>query len=402
MNNFIKVHFVLRRPKNRSDVGILYLRISGQFLKIENSLRVELHFAQWDNKAQRVRGNGIQARQINSMLEDIRMQVEQHRRFLIENEIPLTNDTLRKALKGELVIGKSIMDAITYHNNRAISLIGDKYSKASVEKYKRVATYFREFLLLNYNVEDLPLKGLKPQMVREFDDFLRTHKHHQHNTAVKFIRSFKTIINMARVNEWISHDPFLQYKEPIKTVEKPKLNRFELLAIQNKHISKERLARVRDVFVFACYTGMSFSDIASLIPSDIVVGIDGNHWIQKQRTKTGIKYSIPLLPIPKRIIAKYKEDPYCLQKGVLLPMLSNQKYNCYLKELGDICSVDINLTSHTARHTFATTVTLENGVSLESVSKMLGHSNTNMTQHYGKITERRIADEMAILKEKLP
>ena len=147
---------------------------------------------------------------------------------------------------------------------------------------------------------------------------------------------------------------------------------------------------------------MSFSDIASLIPSDIVVGIDGNHWIQKQRTKTGIKYSIPLLPIPKRIIAKYKEDPYCLQKGVLLPMLSNQKYNSYLKELGDICSVDINLTSHTARHTFATTVTLENGVSLESVSKILGHSNTNKTQHYGKITERRIADEMAILKEKLP
>lgn len=396
-----KISFFLRRSKPSHPEGILYTRITIQGLATEFSTGIELSALLWDNKRQHVKGSSKTARSINYQLEEIRFKIEEHRRFLSENNQPITAEILKSSLQGKYHSGRTILDAFEYHNQRAEKLLNEFYQPATLEKYKRVHSYWLEFALQYSYPRDLALSQLHFKHIREFDEFLRTEKHQAHNTAVKFIRSFKTIISMARDNDWMQHDPFKGYKESIKTTERPKLSAMELKLILDKELSIERIERVRDVFAFACFTGMSFSDMKALTPRDIAIGIDGDKWIQKPRTKSQVTFSIPLLPQAVAIIEKYKNDPYCQYLGVALPVLSNQKYNAYLKELADICGIDTPLTSHVARHTFATTVTLEKGVSLESVSRMLGHTNTKMTQHYAKVTDLRIAEEMKELKKKL-
>lgn len=169
----------------------------------------------------------------------------------------------------------------------------------------------------------------------------------------------------------------------------------------NKEIKFERLALVRDIFLFSCYTGLAYIDVKQLTSLNIKIGIDGFKWIFTNRQKTETKSNIPLLPMAEEIIAKYKDQPQCINQGKLLPILSNQKMNAYLKELADMCNINKELTFHIARHTFATTVTLTNGVPIESVSKMLGHRNLKTTQHYAKILDRKVSEDMMNLRDKL-
>ncbi len=170
--------------------------------------------------------------------------------------------------------------------------------------------------------------------------------------------------------------------------------------MQNKELKIERIALVRDVFLFSCYTGLSFIDAWNLTKDNIGIGIDGNKWIFTARQKTKIASHIPLLPIAEDIIKKYEKHPMCAISGKLLPVLSNQKMNAYLKEIADLCEISKELTFHIARHTFATTVTLSNGVPIESVSKMLGHKSIKTTQHYAKILDKKVSEDMALLKAK--
>ena len=175
----------------------------------------------------------------------------------------------------------------------------------------------------------------------------------------------------------------------------------ELEVMANKEIKFERLALVRDIFLFSCYTGLAYIDVKQLSSLNINIGIDGFKWIFTNRQKTDTKSNIPLLPMAEEIIAKYKDHPQCINQGKLLPILSNQKMNAYLKELADMCGIQKELTFHIARHTFATSVTLTNGVPIESVSKMLGHKNLRTTQHYAKILDKKVSEDMQILRLKL-
>ncbi len=161
----------------------------------------------------------------------------------------------------------------------------------------------------------------------------------------------------------------------------------------------ERLEHVRDVFVFCCFTGLAYADAKKLTHDDFVVGIDGELWINTKRTKTKTKSNIPVLPTAMMILEKYENSPL-LVNGKVLPVLTNQKMNAYLKEIADLSGIKKKLTTHLARHTFATTVTLSNGVSIESVSKMLGHKSVRTTQHYAKILNRKVSEDMQILRRK--
>ncbi|MDE3183956.1 MAG: tyrosine-type recombinase/integrase [Bacteroidota bacterium] len=222
-----------------------------------------------------------------------------------------------------------------------------------------------------------------------------------HNTTMKYIRNFRKIINECIKRGWLSQDPFVRFQMSLHEVKITPLSKIELKAISEKKFSIERLEQVKDIFLFCCYTGLAYADIQKLKRTDISLGVDGQRWIFTSRKKTETPSRIPLLPFAEIIMEKYKENIKCIYNNRLLPILSNQKMNGYLKEIADICGIKKRLTFHIARHTFATTITLNNGVPIETVSKMLGHKNLRTTQHYAKILDMKVSDDMMLLKEKL-
>ena len=218
---------------------------------------------------------------------------------------------------------------------------------------------------------------------------------------MKYVNNFKKIIRIALANQWMDRDPFYNYKVQFDTVEREFLNEEEVQKLIDKDLHLDRLKLVRDMFVFSCYTGLAYSDVKKLSSADITKGIDGGKWIRIKRTKTKSLSSIPLLPVAEEIIDRYKDHPEVKNGEYILPVLSNQKSNAFLKEIAIMCGITKPLTTHLARHTFATTITLTNGVPIESVSKMLGHKDLRTTQHYAKIVDRKISDDMKALREKL-
>lgn len=215
-----------------------------------------------------------------------------------------------------------------------------------------------------------------------------------------YIKKLKKIVRLCVANDWLAKDPFMSYKIKIRDTHRTYLLEEEIKTIIEKNLAIERLRVVRDIFIFSCYTGLAYSDVAKLTSSDISTGIDGEKWIFTTRTKTDTATRVPLLPPALAIIQKYANTPESLNNGKLLPVLSNQRMNSYLKELADICGINKELTFHCARHTFATTVTLTNGVPIETVSNMLGHRSLRTTQHYAKILDKKVSDDMQILREK--
>ncbi|WP_462251445.1 site-specific integrase [Ferruginibacter sp.] len=219
------------------------------------------------------------------------------------------------------------------------------------------------------------------------------------NSAVKYVKNFGKIIRICISNNWLDKDPFVNYKSKFKEVVRAFLSQDEIDAIAAKEFSIERLGQVRD-FLFSCYTGLAYIDVKQLTRNNISLGIDGEKWIFISRQKTDTQSNIPLLPMAESVLDKYKNHPQCINEKSLLPVLSNRKMNSYLKEITDVCGITKELAFRIARHTFATTVTLTNGVSIESVSKMLGHRSIKSTQHYANILDRKVSDDMKILREK--
>jgi site-specific recombinase XerD len=218
---------------------------------------------------------------------------------------------------------------------------------------------------------------------------------------MKHIERFKKMVTMAYRMEWIQKDPFGLYQLKFQKTEREFLSIEELSRIESKHIDNDRLNYVRDMFIFNCYTGLAYSDTIQLNPSNIIIGIDKEYWIKTFRQKTDTPVNVPLLPKAYSILERYRKNPVSVSNGAIFPGISNQKLNSYLKEISDICNIQKHLTFHMARHTFATTVTLTNGVPIETVSKMLGHTKITTTQIYAKVIERKVSDDMLRLRTKL-
>ncbi|MDX1470749.1 MAG: site-specific integrase, partial [Flavobacteriaceae bacterium] len=246
-----------------------------------------------------------------------------------------------------------------------------------------------------------PMNEINHQFITKFEYFLKTKRKCNHNSALKYVNNFKKIVRIALANQWMDRDPFYNYKVQFETVEREFLTQEEIDKLIEKDLHLDRLKLVRDMFVFSCYTGLAYSDVKKLSDADITTGIDGGKWIRIKRTKTKSLSSIPLLPVAEEILESYKDHPEVKNGKYVLPVLSNQKSNAFLKEIAGLCGIEKPLNTHLARHTFATTVTLTNGVPIESVSKMLGHQDLRTTQHYAKIVDRKISDDMKALREKL-
>ena len=254
-----------------------------------------------------------------------------------------------------------------------------------------------EFIRKEYKADDILLKDLNWDFIHKLELFYRVDKQCSHNTTTKYLQNLRSVVLIAIRKQLITTDPFSNYKLTIKEVEKGYLTDEELQKIVHADIKVPRLEHIRDMFLFSCYTGLAYSDLKSLTQTNIERTPDGTLWIKGLRKKTGIRFNIPILPIPLSILKKYEG----LNSKILFPIPSNQKTNAYLKELADLCGINKNITFHVARHTFATTVTLANDVPIETVSSMLGHTNIRMTQHYAKVVTSKVKRDMEKLRDLL-
>ena len=388
-----RVLFFLKKTKLlKNGEASVCMRITVNGTRVENNIRKSIDPALWSQAKETARGKSRRACDLNTYIEEARIKLYQIFCELEQQNRPVTAHLLQELFFGQEKPEevRTLLGTMQEHNDQCRALVGTDYALITVRRYESCRRYLAELIRQRYGKEDLPLTEVNGELVRAFAFYLKTEKGCQQNTVIRYMKCLKKITNLARANDWMAKDPFLGIRFHEKEVVREFLTMDELQTIYRKEFPLERLTLVRDVFIFAAFTGLAFIDVQQLAPEHIVRDNNGNLWIRKPRQKTKNMCNIPLLDIPQEILCKYADHPTCRKKGVLLPVPCNQKMNSYLKEIADICMIRKNLTTHCARHSYATSVCLANGVSLENVAKMLGHSNIKMTQHYARVLDSSI------------
>lgn len=392
-----RVLFFLKKTRLlKNGEASVCMRITVNGTRVENNIRKSIDPALWSQAKEMARGKSRRACDLNTYIEEARIRLYQIFCELEQQNRPVTAHLLQELFFGQEKPEevRTLLGTMQEHNDQCRALVGTDYALITVRRYESCRRYLAELVRQRYGKEDLPLAEVNGELVRAFAFYLKTEKGCQQNTVIRYMKCLKKITNLARANDWMAKDPFLGIRFHEKEVVREFLTMDELQTIYRKEFPLERLTLVRDVFIFAAFTGLAFIDVQQLAPEHIVRDNNGNLWIRKPRQKTKNMCNIPLLDIPQEILRKYADHPTCRKKGVLLPVPCNQKMNSYLKEIADICMIRKNLTTHLARHSYATSVCLANGVSLENVAKMLGHSNIKMTQHYARVLDSSILRDM--------
>ena len=394
--------FYQKKPKRYTHGPIpVYLRLTVDGIQKEIATKHSCLPDRWSSQSQRVKGTNEASRTVNSFLDSLERKVHEARRLLLEAQKPITAESLKNALTGQGGRPITLLEVFREHNTKMAALAGREYSPATVIRYITTMEHVRSFIKLKYDLSDIPIANLSYSFASDFEFYLKSERKCNHNTAIKYVGNMRKIVNFCMKSGWLQKDPFFGYKMAKKEVIREFLTQAELQTLTEKVFNVDRLSQVRDIFLFSCYTGLAFIDVFKLAPCHIALGIDNNPWIFTSRQKTSIPSRIPLLPPAQQILEKYKDNPKCINEGKVLPILSNQKMNAYLKEIADVCGIAKPLTFHIARHTFATTVTLSNGVPIETVSKMLGHKSIRITQLYAEIVDNKIGEDMFFLAEKM-
>lgn len=395
--------FHLKKSKfDRNNEIPIYLRLTVDGETCEISTKRKCSSLKWNVGAGRVNGWSENAKSVNGDLDLLQRMVYDKRKELIDRSLPVTAENIKTLIMGQEVKQHKYMllEIFKYHNDQIKALVGREYAAGTLERYETAYRLARLFITSKYAIPDIDITRLDYEFVTEFEFWLKSERNCSHNTAIKYISNFRKIVNRCIRNGWLLRDPFVGFKMTKREVERTALTQSELQSLASKEFSTERLAAVRDIFLFSCFSGLAYADVKKLKRSEITIGVDGEQWIVSKRQKTNTTAKIPLLPSALAIIERYKNHRQCEIDDSVLPVLSNQKMNAYLKEIADICGVTKTLTYHIARHTFATTVTLSNGVPIETVSKMLGHRNLKTTQHYARILDVKISEDMKLLRAK--
>ncbi len=393
--------YLKKKGINESREADIYLKITVDSEIAQLSTKRKCSKGSWNVSACRAAGKTDYAKSINSYLDTLQLKVFEAKRRLIEIDEEITAAKIK-----DLVMGKKIekqkfmlMEQFRIHNEQMKALVGKDFAPATLQRYETSYKHTFNFLRSKYNLDDIEITKLNYDFMIAYEFWLKTVRNCDHNSTIKYLSNFKKIINNCVKSGKLQCDPFLSFKMAKKEVEREVLNEIQLKKISEERFQAERLGLVRDIFLFCCYTGLAYADIQKLKQTEIIKGSDGDLWVIAKRQKTNVTSRVPLLKPALEIIERYKDHPQCIRKGIVLPVLSNQKLNSYLKEIADSCGIHFNLTFHIARHTFATTVTLSNGIPIETVSKMLGHRNLKTTQHYAKILDKKISDDMKRLKD---
>lgn len=398
MKSIFRVVFYLRSNyvnKEGKTSVMLRIYLNNERLSL-GSTGISVKSSQWDKEKERIKGRTTEALNTNLQLDNIASGLQSiFRRIEMSDVVSL--ERIKSEFLGKKEEINTLMQLFEKHNGDVAKQVGVSVGKATLQKYNVCKRHFSEFLEKQYKRSDLKLTELTYVVIREFDLYLRTEVGQNPNTATKTMKTFKTITLLGQKMGVLLHDPFMNHRFHIEPVNRGFLTDEEILCIAHKQINIPRLELIRDIFIFSCFTGLAYIDVSNLTP-DHIVTLGDKQWIMTQRQKTSVETNVLLLDIPKAIIAKYGGKTY--RNGKLFPMLTNQKTNSYLKEIADICGIKKNLTFHLARHTFAT-MSLSKGVPMESVSKMLGHTNIRTTQIYARITNKKIEHDMEELADKL-
>lgn len=392
----------MKKQKNYTGgTAPIYLRITVAGKRSETTTSRECEPGKWNPKAGRMTGTKEDTKSFNAYLDNLQAKVYDAHKALTESNTPATAENIRDRFLGRTEqSGHTLLKAIKDHNNKLAALVGKEYAAGTLARFEVLERHMSAFLEFRYKTKDINIKDIDHAFISEFEFYLRTEKKCATNTAVKYLKNMGKIIRICLSNKWLDRDPMFGYKLKSKKVERAFLTHEELQEITKKEFRTERLSQVRDIFLFCCYTGLAYADIHKLQHSHISKGIDGKQWVFTNRKKTGSRTAIPLFQSAIAILERYRDNPYCLNTGQVLPVNSNQKMNEYLKELATVCGITKPLSMHIARHTFATTVTLLNGVPIESVSKMLGHTNIRTTQIYAKVLDIKVSADMAAVSDK--
>jgi len=342
---------------------------------------------------------------LKNYLELYRLNVEKkfNQLFNIDSEVSLEMLKAELTGKSKIQTSKTTIIEVMHRHNKFFKRKVDagERSAASLQKYKRSGELLTAFMKKHYTIEDIPVSEISNSFVYNLEEYLKYESSFKgqvgikNNSVVKYMKMYKTACNYCIRMDLFVRNPFDAYDGKLSVKDAVFLTQHELKLIEEKPIFMDRLQKVRDIFLFCCYTGYAPVDALNLTQANLFEDNDGNLWIMANRTKTAIRENVPVLPPAMAVIKKYKNK----QMG-LLPQISNQKMNSYLKEIADICEINKNLTWYVSRHTFATTVTLGNGVRLEHVSAMMGHTNIKQTQHYAKVLDVNIMEDMEKLKLK--
>ena len=393
--NTLSVLFIIKKAKLlKNGEAPICMRITVNKRVVEVMIKRSIPVDLWNQKKECSKGKDRVATELNHYINTIRAKVLQiHRELEIDNK-PITADIIKDCFYRRDKVQRTLLEVYAEHNEKCRALIGKEYTESTVTKFDTSINRLKEYIRSCYHRDDIMLAELDRQFIRDFDFWLKTEKHCQYNSALKHLKNLKKVVRIALANGWIKKDPFYGIRFKQEEVNVEFLSREELDILMNKEFTIKRLEQVRDVFVFCCFTALAFVDVQQLSREHLIKDNNGALWVRKARQKTNQMCNIPVLSIPQRVLRKYENNAECIKKGVLLPVISNQRMNAYLKEIADLCGITKRLTTHVARHTAATVVFLANDVSMENVSKILGHSNIRMTQHYARILDSSIMRDM--------
>ena len=395
MKKQLFVSFLARKALTKKTGMVpLYCRVRYNDTTVQFYTQIDILYINWDSKRTRVSGNSKKA--LNLKLETIRVDIIEKYNALVKTNIIITAKTIIDYYKNNTLIMNSIINVFKQHNENMKSLIGIEYSFGSYKNYKTTIKRLKNYITKKYNANDISLTQINYNFIYNFSQFILLNTECSHNGMMKHIQRFKKITNFCIKNNYITKDPFVGFKISFKKTNRVYINNEELYTLKNIKLDKS-LNKIRDIFLFACYTGLSYIDLYNLNIKNIQIGDDNLKWIFIKRHKTDIPSNVPILPPALIILNKYKT-----QNNIngIFPMISNQKTNIALKEIARLCNFNKKLTFHCARHTFATTITLTNGVPIETVSKMLGHNNIKTTQIYARVIDSKISADMMKLRQK--
>lgn len=395
-SNYSVLFYLKKNSVKKNGKSAIMGRITLNGKVAQFSTKQEIEISAWDTQNGKAKKPKQEANLINKNLDSIKNKINNYYWELYDRGEDIDAESLRNMLFGIAQKQETLLTLFDDLNKKLSSEVGITIVKATYSRYLRTRNLLATFINVQYNVSDINIRKINIQFIEDFERYLRIEKKLGTNMIYKYMVYLKKIIRKAFNNGIIKKYPFEDYKLKKEKTHVGFLTEQELTRIMSKRIEIDRLEKVRDVFIFSCFTGLAYIDIANLKKEQIDLFIGERQWIKTERIKTDNPVNIPLFRIPQIIIEKYQGK---LQDDHLLPIISNQKTNTYLKELADICGIKKNLTFHMARHTFATTITLTKGVSFETVGALLGHSDLRSTRIYAEVTNEKIVNELPILND---
>lgn len=401
LENSFGMAFFLKTAHKGSKIRAVHLRITVDGITKETSTKRKWDIERWDQKTERAVGTKEDAKSLNYFLDSLTFKIHEIKTQILYSGKPLTTEKVMDHVLGRVTPRVKVLEEFQKHNDEMKALLGKGYARGTLQRFTITKNHLAAFIKFKFKKDDIEFTDINLEFVKDFEFYLRTVRDCSNNTTLKYIANFKKIVIRAIDKEIILKDPFKNFKgRKTKLIKKP-LSTQELYELERHYFTTDRLNVVRDVFVFQCYTGLAYIDAYQLKRTDIKDGIDGNLWIMSERQKTNSTTNVPLLPQALKIIEKYKDHPFCLQRGTVLPVSSNQKMNEYLKEIAILCGFPFTLNTHMARRTFGSTVTLNNNVPINVVKELLGHASVKQTEAYAITEQATIGREMSLLNKKL-